>query len=265
VVILREADILVNISIGIQIVLSWGLFSVFGSLDNISFRCLSVRQQSHKWLVSSCSTTLRTSTPRVSIFCSSSGISATKQWRFVFENDCFHRTPPGTEKSTRGQRKHSFEVKVDLAYIFHLFQFSWYIRESFQKSWHGSSPKKRFGLTNSASNILVRPTGATAPIGPVLFHHTYIGPVLVIPPRLFRGRDHLFTILPQHFLCHVPTAPATLLLKTVSFTTSTIHNVRDHRHNSRYRDHRWIPIWNLCYVLHTCSKESSDPGHQHVV
>ena len=79
---------------------------------------------------------------------------------------------------------------------------------------------------------MVRPTGAAAPIGPVLFHHTYIGPVLVIPPRLFRGRDHLFTILPQHFLCHVPTAPATLLLKTVSFATSTIHNVRDHRHNS---------------------------------
>ena len=60
--------------------------------------------------------------------------------------------------------------------------------------------------------------GAVAPIGSVLYHHTYIGPVLVIPPRLFRGRDHLFTILPQHFLCHVPTAPATPLLKTVFFT-----------------------------------------------
>jgi hypothetical protein len=138
-----------------------------------------------------------------------------------------------TEKSTRGQRKHSFEANVDLAYIFHPFQFSRYIREPFQKSRYGSSPKKRCGLTNSASNILARPIWAAAPIGPVLFHHAYIGPVLVIPPRLFRGHDHLFTILPQHFLCHVPTAPATLLLKTVSFTTSTIHNVRDHRHNSR--------------------------------
>jgi hypothetical protein len=86
------------------------------------------------------------------------------------------------EKSTRGQRKHSFEANVDLAYIFHLFQFSRYIREPLQKSRYGSRPKKRFGLTNSASNILARPTGAAAPIGPVLYHHTYIGPVLVIPP-----------------------------------------------------------------------------------
>ena len=46
--ILREADILVNISIGIQIVLLRGLFSVIGSPSNISFRRLSVRQQSHK-------------------------------------------------------------------------------------------------------------------------------------------------------------------------------------------------------------------------
>ena len=33
----READILVNISIGIQIVLLRGLFSVIGSLDNVWF------------------------------------------------------------------------------------------------------------------------------------------------------------------------------------------------------------------------------------
>ena len=122
------------------------------------------------------------------------------------------------DKSTRGQRKHSFETNVDFAYIIPLFQFSRYIRDPFQKSRYGNSPKKRFGLTSSVSVILVRSIGTVTPIGPVLFHHAYIGPVLVIPPRLFRGRDHLFTILPQHFLYHVPTAPATLLLKTVFFT-----------------------------------------------
>ena len=59
--------------------------------------------------------------------------------------------------------------------------------------------------------MFTRSIGAASPIGPVLVYHVYIGPVLVIPARLFRGRDHLFTILPQHFLYHVPTAPATLL------------------------------------------------------
>jgi hypothetical protein len=120
---------------------------------------------------------------------------------FVFKTFVSIITSP--EKSTRGQRKHSFEANVDLAYIFHLFQFSRYIREPFQKSRYGNIPKKRFGLTNSANNILVRSIGTDTPIVPVLFHPSYIGPVLVIPPRLFRGRDHLFTNIPQHFLCHV--------------------------------------------------------------
>ena len=78
---------------------------------------------------------------------------------------------------------------------FHLFQFSRYIREPFQKSRYGSSPKKRFGLTNSASNILARPIGAAAPIGPVLFHHAYIGPVLVLPPLLFLSLLYLLCLL----------------------------------------------------------------------
>jgi len=43
---------------------------------------------------------------------------------------------------------------VDLAYIFHLFQFSRYIREPFEKSRYGSSSKKEIGSTNSASNLL---------------------------------------------------------------------------------------------------------------
>ena len=97
----------------------------------------------------------------------------------------------------------------------------------------GAAQKKELASPIQRATMLAITIGAAAPIGAVLYHHAYIGPVLVIPPRLFRGRDHLFTILPQHFLYHVPTAPATLLLKTVFFTTSTIHDVRDHRHNSR--------------------------------
>jgi hypothetical protein len=36
----------------------------------------------------------------------------------------------------------------------------------------------------------------------------YTSPVLVIPPGSFRGRDHLFTIFPQHFLGHVTVGAA---------------------------------------------------------
>ena len=97
----------------------------------------------------------------------------------------------------------------------------------------GAAQKKELASPIQRATMLDITIGAAAPIGAVLYHHAYIGPVLVIPPRLFRGRDHLFTILPQQFLCHVPTAPATPLLKTVFFTTATIHDVRDHRHNSR--------------------------------
>jgi hypothetical protein len=43
-----RTDILINISIGIQIVLLRGLFSVIGSRVTFVSQCLSVRQQSHK-------------------------------------------------------------------------------------------------------------------------------------------------------------------------------------------------------------------------
>ncbi len=64
---------------------------------------------------------------------------------------------PVPDKSTRVQRKHSFEVNVDFVYIIPLFQFSRAVVHPcvFQKSRYGSSPKKRFDLTNSVSNHLV--------------------------------------------------------------------------------------------------------------
>ena len=97
----------------------------------------------------------------------------------------------------------------------------------------GAAQKKELASPIQRATMLAITIGTAAPIGAVQYHHAYIGPVLVIPPRLFRGRDHLFTILPQHFLYHVPTPPSTPLLKTVFFTTATIHDVRDHCHNSR--------------------------------
>ena len=62
----------------------------------------------------------------------------------------------------------------------------------------GAAQKKELASPIQRATMLAITIGAAAPIGAVLYHHAYIGPVLVIPPRLFRGRDHLFTILPQH-------------------------------------------------------------------
>ncbi len=53
----------------------------------------------------------------------------------------------------------------------------------------GTAQKKDLDSPIQRTTILVRPIGAVAPIDVFLYHHAYIGPVLVIPPRLFRGRD----------------------------------------------------------------------------
>ncbi len=91
-----EDDFLVNISIGIQIVLREDCFLWLVHRVPCVSQSLSVVQKSHKWRVSSCSANFAVSTSRVSIFCSSSAISTAKQRRFVLENSCFHRTPPGS-------------------------------------------------------------------------------------------------------------------------------------------------------------------------
>ena len=62
----------------------------------------------------------------------------------------------------------------------------------------GAAQKKELASPIQRATMLAITIGAAAPIDSVQYHHAYIGPVLVIPPRLFRGRDHLFTILPQH-------------------------------------------------------------------
>ena len=127
-------------------------------------------------------------------------------------------------------RIHPHEAKQNIHFrstsisrtLFRFFSFSGTSVSLSKSRDTGAAQKKELVSPIQRATMLDITIGAAAPIGSVQYHHTYIGPFLVIPPRLFRGRDHLFTILPQHSLCHVPTAPTTPLLKTVFFTTSTI-------------------------------------------
>ena len=48
-----------------------------------------------------------------------------------------------SDKSTRGQRKHSFESNLDFAYFIPLFQFWWYIRDPSFKGTSVSLSKSR--------------------------------------------------------------------------------------------------------------------------
>jgi hypothetical protein len=68
----------------------------------------------------------------------------------------------------------------------------------------GTAQKRELAPPIQQATFLVMTIVAVAPIDAVLYHLAYIGPVLVIPPRLFRGRDHLFTILPQNFHTYSP-------------------------------------------------------------
>jgi hypothetical protein len=88
----------------------------------------------------------------------------------------------------------------------------------------GAAQKKELASPIQRATMLDITIGAAAPIGAVLYHHAYIGPVLVIPPRLFRGRDHLFTI----FTTVLP-LPRAYCTRNSSSQNSLFH----YSHNSR--------------------------------
>jgi hypothetical protein len=47
----------------------------------------------------------------------------------------------------------------------------------------GAAQKKELACPIQRATMLACTIGAAAPIGAVLYHHAYIGPILVIPPR----------------------------------------------------------------------------------